>query len=101
MRGKKWVLEPHCVETTTPGVKVNLFQVPGGYALPVTFGGTAPTAAVTIRNIPGLASITCTALHPGTAAALPVPIALKDGVLELTVPLHRGCAMVKIATTNP
>ena len=36
MRGKKWVLAPHCVETTTPGVKVNLFEVPDGYVLPVT-----------------------------------------------------------------
>lgn len=34
VRGKKWVLTSHFVETTTPGVKVNLFEVPGGYALP-------------------------------------------------------------------
>ena len=39
MRGRKWVLAAHCVEAVEPGVKVNLFQMPGGYVLPVTFGG--------------------------------------------------------------
>ncbi len=96
MRGKKWVLQPHCVETTTPGVKVNLFQVPGGYALPVTFGGTAESATVHLRNLDGLAKLRCEALHPGAETATPVPATLKDGVLELTIPLKRGCAMVRI-----
>ena len=54
LRGKKWVLQAHCVECTTPGVKVNLFEVPGGYVTPVTFGGKAKTAEVRLRNISGL-----------------------------------------------
>ena len=35
-------------------MKVNLFQVPGGYALPVTFGGKAKSVTVRLRNVPGL-----------------------------------------------
>jgi hypothetical protein len=96
MRGKKWVLAPHCVETLTPGVKVNLFEVPGGYALPVTFGGTAATATVRVRNLPGLDKFKATALHPGTDSATAITAKLDAGVLELTVPLRRGCAMVRL-----
>ncbi|MEI6673802.1 MAG: hypothetical protein WCO57_01355 [Verrucomicrobiota bacterium] len=94
MRGKKWVLEPRCVESSTPGVKVNLFQVPGGYALPVTFGGPAASATLTLRNLPGLDRLRCEALHPGADQATPVTETLKDACLTLRVPLKRGCAMV-------
>ena len=100
MRGKKWALEPHCVESLTPGVKVNLFEVPGGYALPVTFGTNAETATVRVRNLKGLAKMKCQALQPGVEATLPVAATLKDGVLELTIPLKRGCAMVKLAAVK-
>ena len=100
MRGKKWVLEPHCVESITPGVTVNLFEVPGGYALPVTFATNAETATVRVRNLKNLAKMKCQALQPGAEAALPVAATFKDGVLELTVPLKRGCAMVKLAAAK-
>jgi len=98
LRGKKWVLAPHCVATTTPNVKVNLFEVPGGYALPVTFGGTTDSATVQLRNIPGLAPLQAAAVHPGASSAVPVAGRLQDGVLTLTVPLVHGCAMVKLST---
>lgn len=98
MRGKKWVLAPHCVETKTPGVRVNLFEVPGGYALPVIFGGTNQTAFVQVRDLPRLDSVHCDALQPGKDAASPVPVEshFDNDVLEMTVPLVRGCAMVRI-----
>ena len=94
MRGKKWVLTPHCVETTTPGVKVNLFEVPGGYALPVTLGGAADSAQVVVRNVPGLDALNRAALQPGRDAAVPVEGTYAGGQLTLNVPLARGCAMV-------
>ncbi len=100
MRGKKWVLTPHCVETTTPGVKVNLFEVPGGYALPVTFGGGAETAVVRVRNVPGLEKLRAVALHPGVDQPAAVNTLLQDGTLMLTVPLQRGCAMVRLNTQD-
>ena len=98
MRGRKWVLIPHCVQTTTPNIKVNLFEVPGGYVLPVSFGGKAESADVVLRNVKGITPKTvCTALHPG--AETPVPVTLRlDGekAIRLTVPLQRGCAMVRL-----
>jgi hypothetical protein len=96
MRGKKWMLAPHCVETMTPGVKVNLFEVPGGYALPVALGGNLESATVQVRNLPGLAKLKAAAIHPGAEHPQPVKTQFKDGILELTVPLKRGCAMVQL-----
>jgi hypothetical protein len=96
MRGKKWVLAPHCVESTTPGTKVNLFEVPGGYALPVTFAGDAKEAIVTVRNIEGLRTLKAIALHPGGEQPVAAKAKVKSDALELTVPLVRGCAMVKL-----
>jgi hypothetical protein len=95
LRGKQWVLAPRCAEVATPGVKVNLFQVPGGYALPVTFGGTNETATVRVRHVGGLDQAKCAAWHPGAAAPAPVPATFKNGELELAIPLRRGCAMVQ------
>ena len=96
MRGKQWVLEPHCIEADMPSVKVNLFKVPGGYVAPVTFGGKAATVIVRIRNIPGLAAARGEALHPGGGKPVPVKSNFKSGILELFVPLERGCAMVRL-----
>ena len=96
MRGKKWVLVPHCVDSDTPGAKVNLFEVPGGYALPVTFAGPATSAVVHVRGLPGLVSLRADALHPAAAQPTAVPAAMTRGALELQVPLVRGCAMVRL-----
>jgi len=94
MRGKKWVLTPHCVESDT--AKVNLFEVPSGYAVPVTFAGTAITVKVRVRDIPGLGNATFLVVHPGVDMAQVLTATHKDGTLELTVPVLRGCAMVRI-----
>jgi autotransporter-associated beta strand protein len=101
MRGKQWVLQPHCVQTATAGAKVNLFQVPGGYALPVTFGGASPTATVTVQNVPGLATQHCPVLYPGAISPSWVMGTVSNNVMQLQVPLVRGCAMVTISTSAP
>jgi len=98
MRGKKWVLTPHAVSNSTLGVKVNLFQVPGGYALPVTFGGRQETATVRLQGVPGLKQAAVNALLPGLEDAVPVQTTTRRGVTELRVPLKQGCAMVTITT---
>ena len=94
-RGKKWVLAPHCVACGDPEVKVNLFQVPGGYVVPVTFG-KGPTARIALRNITGLDRARCEAIQPGKPATVPLRGRYHDGLLELAVPLQRGCAAVRI-----
>jgi hypothetical protein len=96
IRGKKWVLAPHCVESIAVGVKVNLFEVPGGYALPVAFGGNLKSATIRLRNIPGLDKLEAVAIHPGKDVQEAVPATFENGVLNLQVPLKRGCAMVAL-----
>jgi hypothetical protein len=98
MRGKKWVLAPHCVEVAGGAAKANLFKVPGGYAMPVCFGGKAEFAEVIIRNIPGLDNLKYSVIHPGAETAVPATILSKgkDGATRLRIPLVRGCAMVTL-----
>ena len=103
MRGKKWVLSPHAVEVTA-GAKANLFQVPGGYVVPITFGGANQEAVVTIRGVS--AEITSAeAFHPGSAQGSPLHFARSGNEISLTVPLQRGCAMLRLRasgnTTKP
>ena len=97
MRGKKWVLAPHCVDTKNKGVKVNLFAVPSGYAVPVINGGTTAFAVVFVRNIPHLATMKATVIQPGSEMEIPLQTKYSGGVLEIKVPIKRGCGMVKLA----
>ena len=75
-------------------MKVNLFQVPGGYVVPVTFGGRAESATVHLRSIPGQDQMRCEALHPAEDKAAAVTATLEGDTMTLQVPLKRGCAMV-------
>ena len=96
MRGKKWVLTANCVETITSGVKVNLFEVPYGYALPVIFGGASESAVVKVRGVSGLDKMKVTVIQPGADKEIPIVGTYQNGVLEIVVPLKRGCGMVKL-----
>jgi hypothetical protein len=98
MRGKKWVLAPHCVEVAGGAAKANLFQVPGGYAMPVCFGGEAEFAEVILRNVPHLDNLKYSVIHPGVEAAVAATVLSKDkkGALMLRVPIRHGCAMVTL-----
>lgn len=97
LRGKKWVLAPHCVEVSGGLAKANLFEVPGGWVLPVTFGPREGKVTVKLRHVPRLSTVvSATALYPGSGASTPVGTRIRKGVVEVTVPLVRGCAMVTI-----
>jgi hypothetical protein len=97
MRGKRWVLLPHCVEVTGNAAKVNLFEVPGGYAMPVTFGGQAKSVEVVLRGLQGISDKTrIEAIHPGVQDPVAVRFRRDGAAFVLTVPVQRGCAMVKL-----
>ena len=100
IRGKRWVLRPHVVEVPSKNAKANLFEVPGGYVLPVTFGGQASAATVVLAGLPKLAgqtSFRVEMIHPGENSWSSLPAGDDGGQLRLEVPLCRGCAMVKLA----
>jgi hypothetical protein len=96
MKGKKWVLKPHCVEIADNIAQANLFETLEGWAVPVTFG-KASQARVLLRNVPFLSDkLKVEILHPGVKETKPVQARRNGDVLEIDTPLHRGCAMLKI-----
>jgi len=59
------------------------------------------TVTLTLRNVPGLTKETsCTIWHPGASAPVSAQISETPGGLTIQVPLHRGCAMVKLSPRN-
>jgi hypothetical protein len=101
LRGKRWVLRPRAVTVAGGTARANLFAVPGGFVVPVTFGGGAKTARVVVRGAFSTGAFTGEALHPGADKPVPLKAAvLRDG-LRMEVPLRRGCAMVRIRTARP
>jgi hypothetical protein len=96
MKGKKWVLEPHCVEIADNIAQANLFETLEGWVVPVTFG-KVPQVRVLLRNVPFLSGkLKVEVLHPGVKKTMTVQALRNGDVLEIDTPLHRGCAMLKI-----
>lgn len=98
MRGKRWVLRAGAVSCVRSAAKVNLFEIPGGFVLPVTFG-TEKQAEVLCALPPDIPvkNLAVQALHPGTIQWIDVPVSFEsNGNLRLQVPLKRGCAMVRL-----
>jgi hypothetical protein len=99
LRGRKWVLLPHVISVEGEGVKANLFQIPSGYLFPVTFGGSAPNARVTIRGIPEILAgkgVHCELIHPGDMQWTACECNSESRTITTKVPLHRGCAVVRL-----
>jgi hypothetical protein len=100
MRGRKWVLRAHAVEVVGHKAKANFFEVPGGYVVPVTFGGQESKACVVLHGLPRLAeqkAFRSEVLHPGETGWTPLAATKRGDDLVLDVPLVRGCAMVRLA----
>jgi len=97
LQGRKWVLLAHVVKGVDGGVKANLFKVPTGYVLPVTFGGDRHKATVVISGLTNNVNrrFRIEALHRAAEKPAPVSARAQGDLLTLEVPLVRGCAMVK------
>jgi hypothetical protein len=97
LKGKKWVLEPNCIGVEGENAKVNLFEIKGGWAIPVTFGPKEGTVTVILRNVPGMkGTLSAEVLYPGNDKPVKIAIDKTTNEIRLAVPLQRGCAMVKI-----
>ena len=105
LRGKKWVLVPHAVTVAADAAKANVFAVPDGHVVAVTFGGAATGATVQLR-LPDLpvrdrTAPVCAVLHPGSEQMLPAKCVRSDDSWQVEVPLQRGCALVRITVKTP
>ena len=98
IRGKQWVLSAHAVRVKGGSALANLFKVPGGDVVPVVHG-LGSEATVVLRNpqlVAAAATLHVDVLHPGAAPSTSVEVVREDGALRLTVPLVRGCALVRL-----
>ncbi|GHT38613.1 hypothetical protein AGMMS49965_02530 [Bacteroidia bacterium] len=93
MRGKQWVLQPHCIEVKGDA-KANLFAVPDGYIIPICFA-KAETVEVLVRNVEGLENRKAEAIYPG-GKTVAIQARCENKTLVLQVPIERGTAMVTL-----
>ena len=102
MRGKRWVLKPHVISVEHQAAHANLFQVPDGYAIPITFANNVNEVNVTLRNLlePGEQITRLTALHPGAAEISGLKWQSSAEGVTIAVPLQRGCALVKVECSS-
>jgi hypothetical protein len=102
LRGKRWLLLPHVVHVEGDKALANVFDVPGGYVIPVTFGGKEPAAEVVLQNLPrlpGQKGFRAQAIQPGDTRPVTVNVADSGDLLRASVPLKRGCAMLLLRHT--
>jgi hypothetical protein len=102
MKGKRWVLAPHCIEADGGKAKVNLFEVPGGWVVPVTFGPPDGAVTVILRNVHGMAGgLKAFAVYPGNDRRVPVVLTASGDAVRMGIGTRRGCALVKIEKGLP
>ena len=96
MKGREWVLTDNPVVVEDGTAKANVFKVPYGYIVPVVFG-EKDTATIRVAIPAASNNLKVIVQHPGVKIASTITNGkVKNGKLILTVPLKRGCAMVKI-----
>ena len=96
---RTWVLDG--AKAVAAGAKANLFEVPGGFLVPVVFGGELAKTKLEVSGLKrpaDLKGFMVDVLHPGTAWGWK-DIAVNDSGMDLSmeVPLVRGCALVRIS----
>jgi hypothetical protein len=97
MKGKRWVLEPHCINVVGGEAQGNLFEVEGGWVAPITLG-KSENVKVQIKNtLFKSGKFKVEVLHPGVKTPLVIQSKVRKEVIEMNVPLVRGCAMIRIS----
>ncbi len=94
LRGKKWVLLPHVIEVVGEKARANLFATPGGYVIPVVFGGKERSVDIVLRGLPvlpGQDGFRAEVIHPGEEQWSTLAAASDSaGQMKINVPLERG-----------
>ena len=97
--GRTWVLDG--AKSVAASAKANLFAVPGGYLIPVVFGGELTKTKLDVSGLkrPGnLKAFMVDVLNPASSWAWKNIAVNDDGAdLNMEIPLVRGCALVRIS----
>ena len=97
IRGKKWVLEPKVVQVKNDLAKVNMFEIPEGFIIPVVFGGTAQQVTVLLRKFSLFPeNVEFEVIHPGSLEWKSIKSSPTSAGVQIDVPLVRGCAMLRV-----
>ncbi|MBN2210932.1 MAG: chitobiase/beta-hexosaminidase C-terminal domain-containing protein [Sedimentisphaerales bacterium] len=102
MRGKRWMLTEHVISVEGDKALANLFEVPGGYVAPITFGAEAASVRVQLQGLPilpGQKGFCFQAILPSEQKSIDLKASEKTGVWIIDVPLKRGCAMLTLKHT--
>jgi hypothetical protein len=102
LRGKHWLLLPHVIRVDGDKALANIFEVPGGYVVPVTFGRKESTVKVVLQHLPrlpGQKGFIAKVIQPGEARPTTLSVDDAGDVLRADVPLKRGCAMLLLTHT--
>ncbi len=100
LRGRSWVLTSRVVEVEGGRAKANVFAVPGGYVVPVTFGGAHSSVPIRLHGLdraPGQQDFFIETTSPGRREWTSLDARVEGADLVLDVPLARGCALVRLA----
>ncbi len=77
----------------------NLFEVAGGFVMPVTFGGDATAVTAILRGLPvkdGTKKLLVEAIYPGEKNWMDLGAVEVEPEMRITVPLQRKCAMIRL-----
>jgi len=99
LQGRTWVLKPHVISVEDNLAKVNLFETPEGYVIPVVYG-KADRIRVVVDEAKmsrrGRAAAVYEAWYPGVQNARVLSPERKGNLTYLEIPMIRGCAMVNV-----
>ncbi|MDD2961935.1 MAG: hypothetical protein PHR45_07655 [Muribaculaceae bacterium] len=93
IKGRKWVLIPDVIKVENNTAKANIFQVEGGYVVPVVLGENK-NCRVIVRGIGKIHSAKI--YYPGEVKEIEIRPKKEKGKLIFDVPLVRNCAFIKI-----
>ncbi len=99
---RTWCLGPATAAVAGGKAKANLFEIPGGYVAPVTFGGTAERVGLLLEGFEaasGAPRLRCFTIRPGEAEWTDCGWVPTRGLRRVDVRLTRGAAMVKLLHT--
>lgn len=102
LTGRTWSLGEASVHAEGGLAKTNLFEIPGGYAVPVTFAGAERSVTLVASGLgagEGVTRLRCLAIGPGEREWRDLGWVAAGGTRRIEVPLTRGCAMVKLLST--
>jgi hypothetical protein len=98
MKGKKWILEPHCIAVRDQAAKANLFEVKGAWIIPVVFGPRDGTVTVEVGPVSGMGRpLKAEVYYPGAEDPVNLSINPSPQGLSFTLALERGCGLVRIS----